>query len=353
MKIYDKTTQTYKELVLKPGGDTLPIGSIVAFSGENIPNGWLLCDGSVVSRTTYSELFNAIGLNYVEDGVEWLDEERFPLPNAKGKTIVGKDSTDTDFSKLGKTVGEKTHTLTVSEMPKHNHTGGILTTNTIAGNARYYFQQLGATNDENFSNSLKIGEAGGGQAHNNLQPSLTLNFIIKAKNTVAIKGDVIQETGTASETNVYSSVAIDNKIQALKSKNIIVVGYSRHTQSLTSWTNTLITDASVKTQIGNKLTFSNNKVIIGEGVSHIRISAKSSFKKTVTGDCSINVKKNDESITILDTYENVPSNSWHNTAISPSIIEVSQGDEISLNITLGNSGDVEFLAASYITIEEV
>ena len=186
-----------------------------------------------------------------------------------------------------------------------------------------------------------------------MQPSLTLNFIIKAKNTVAIKGDVIQETGTASETNVYSSVAIDNKIQALKSKNIIVVGYSRHTQSLTSWTNTLITDASVKTQIGNKLTFSNNKVIIGEGVSHIRISAKSSFKKTVTGDCSINVKKNDESITILDTYENVPSNSWHNTAISPSIIEVSQGDEISLNITLGNSGDVEFLAASYITIEEV
>lgn len=219
MKIYDKTTQTYKELVLKPGGDTLPIGSIVAFASDTIPNGWLLCDGSVVSRTTYSELFNAIGLNYVEDGVEWLDEERFPLPNAKGKTIVGKDSTDTDFSKLGKTVGEKTHTLTVSEMPKHNHTGGILTTNTIAGNARYYFQQLGATNDENFSNSLKIGEAGGGQAHNNLQPSLTLNYIIKAKNTVVVKGDVIQETGTASETNVYSAKAIDNKL-----KTNIVIG---------------------------------------------------------------------------------------------------------------------------------
>lgn len=213
MKIYDKTTQTYKELVLKPGGDTLPIGSIVAFSSDTIPNGWLLCDGSVVSRTTYSELFNAIGLNYVEDGVEWLDEERFPLPNPKGRTLVGKDSTDTDFNTLGKTGGEKTHTLTVSEMPKHNHTGGILTTNTIAGNARYYFQQLGATNDENFSNSLKIGEAGGGQSHNNLQPYMTTNFIIKAKNTVVIKGDVIQETGTASTTNVYSAKAIDNKLK--------------------------------------------------------------------------------------------------------------------------------------------
>lgn len=346
MQIYDKTTQTYKELVLKPGGDTLPIGSIVAFSGENIPNGWLLCDGSVVSRTTYSELFNAIGLNYVEDGVEWLDEERFPLPNAKGRTLVGKDSTDTDFNTLGKTSGEKTHTLTVDEMPSHKHSMNFGDSAGEDGSGFVYSSTSG-------NNNVFMLETGGGQAHNNLQPSLTLNFIIKAKNTVAIKGDVIQETGTASETNVYSSVAIDNKIQALKSKNIIVVGYSRHTQSLTSWTNTLITDASVKTQIGNKLTFSNNKVIIGEGVSHIRISAKSSFKKTVTGDCSINVKKNDESITILDTYENVPSNSWHNTAISPSIIEVSQGDEISLNITLGNTGDVEFLAASYITIEEV
>ena len=346
MKIYDKTTQTYKELVLKPGGDTLPIGSIVAFSGENIPNGWLLCDGSVVSRTTYSELFNAIGLNYVEDGVEWLDEERFPLPNAKGRTLVGKDSTDTDFNTLGKTSGEKTHTLTVDEMPSHKHSMNFGDSAGGDGSGFVYSSTSG-------NNNVFMLETGGGQAHNNLQPSLTLNFIIKAKNTVAIKGDVIQETGTASETNVYSSVAIDNKIQALKSKNIIVVGYSRHTQSLTSWTNTLITDASVKPQIGNKLTFSNNKVIIGEGVTHIRISAKSSFKKTVTGDCSINVKKNDESITILDTYENVPSNSWHNTAISPSIIEVSQGDEISLNITLGNSGDVEFLAASYITIEEV
>lgn len=38
MKILDKTTQTYKELVLKPGGDTLPIGSIVAFASDTIPN---------------------------------------------------------------------------------------------------------------------------------------------------------------------------------------------------------------------------------------------------------------------------------------------------------------------------
>lgn len=218
MKILDKTTQTYKELVLKPGGDTLPIGGIIAFASDTIPNGWLLCDGSVVSRATYSELFNAIGLNYVEDGVEWLDEERFPLPNVKGKTVVGKDSTDTDFNTLGKTAGEKTHTLTVDEMPSHTHDVAIAVNNTVAGGARYYFNSAGTTSapitdKAAWSNSLTAKAAGGGQAHNNLQPSLTLNYIIKAKNTVVIKGDVIQENGTASENNTYSAKAIDNKLK--------------------------------------------------------------------------------------------------------------------------------------------
>lgn len=218
MKILDKTTQTYKELVLKPGGDTVPIGSIVAFASDTIPNGWLLCDGSVVSRTTYSELFNAIGLNYVEDGVEWLDEERFPLPNAKGRTLVGKDSTDTDFNTLGKTAGEKTHTLTVSEMPSHNHLRDIenkIVNNGSGGAWSPSLKGTGNMTDEN--NSTR--NTGGGQAHNNLQPSLTLNYIIKAKNTVVVKGDVIQENGTASTTNVYSAKAIDNKL-----KTNIVIG---------------------------------------------------------------------------------------------------------------------------------
>ena len=212
MKILDKTTQTYKELVLKPGGDTLPIGGIIAFASDTIPNGWLLCDGSVVSRTTYSELFNAIGLNYVEDGVEWLDEERFPLPNVKGKTVVGKDSTDTDFNELGKTSGEKTHTLTVDEMPSHNHLRDIENKIVNNGSGGAWSPSLkGTGNMTNETNSTR--NTGGGQAHNNLQPSLTLNYIIKAKNTVVVKGDVIQENGTASTTNVYSAKTIDNKLK--------------------------------------------------------------------------------------------------------------------------------------------
>lgn len=208
MKILDKTTQTYKELVLKPGGDTLPIGSIVAFSGENIPNGWLLCDGSVVSRTTYSELFNAIGLNYVEDGVEWLDEERFPLPNAKGRTF------DTTLS-------------------------------------------------------------------SNLQPSLTLNYIIKAKNTVVVKGDVIQENGTASENNTYSAKAIDNKL-----KTNIVTGQEIATNEYIDGKRVYKRNISAigENSSGTTLTLSN----INFDFSEIWIDESNSFISSESETLSIN-----------------------------------------------------------------
>lgn len=236
MKILDKTTQTYKELVLKPGGDTLPIGSIVAFASDTIPNGWLLCDGSVVSRTTYSELFNAIGLNYVEDGVEWLDEERFPLPNPKGRTLVGKDSTDTDFNTLGKTSGEKTHRheFTIGQLYSYgvpigdgfDNAGAYKdSTSNFAGTTGTITAKTTNKNTA-IANSMDTNIEAGGKSStgdttlsSNLQPSLTLNYIIKAKNTVVVKGDVIQENGTASENNTYSAKAIDNKL-----KTNIVIG---------------------------------------------------------------------------------------------------------------------------------
>lgn len=205
MKIYDKTTQTYKELVLKPGGDTLPIGGIIAFASDTIPNGWLLCDGRAVSRTEYSELFKAIGTKHGSGN----GSTTFNLPNPKGRTLVGKDSTDTDFNELGKTGGEKTHTLTVDEMPSHKHE---LIVNKQQGGVNAALQPTWGTAFSS-TDSGSVLATGGDQPHNNLQPHIVTNFIIKAKNTVVVKGDVIQETDTASETNVYSAKAIDNKLK--------------------------------------------------------------------------------------------------------------------------------------------
>lgn len=298
MKILDKTTQTYKELVLKPGGDTLPIGSIVAFSGENIPNGWLLCDGSVVSRATYSELFNAIGLNYVEDGVEWLDEERFPLPNAKGRTLVGKDSTDTDFNTLGKTSGEKTHRheFTIGQLYSYgvpigdgfDNAGAYKdSTSNFAGTTGTITAKTTNKNTA-IANSMDTNIEAGGKSStgdttlsSNLQPSLTLNYIIKAKNTVVVKGDVIQENGTASENNTYSAKAIDNKL-----KTNIVTGQEIATNEYIDGKRVYKRNISAigENSSGTTLTLSN----INFDFSEIWIDESNSFISSESETLSIN-----------------------------------------------------------------
>lgn len=85
-----------------------------------------------------------------------------------GRVLVGVDTTQTEFNKVMKTGGEKTHTLNINEMPAHNHplkhgTGGSGTWGTN-------INQSGSTSSDNFA----IANTGGGQAHNNLQPYITV-----------------------------------------------------------------------------------------------------------------------------------------------------------------------------------
>ena len=82
---------------------------------------------------------------------------------AEGKTLVGVDSSDEDFSTVESTGGEKTHTLTVAEMPSHNHTFSVRATSGTATAWRVDFQNVqGQTTCTN--------STGGGGAHNNMPP---------------------------------------------------------------------------------------------------------------------------------------------------------------------------------------
>ena len=169
--------------------DFTPTGSIQMYGGSAAPDGWLICDGSEVSQTTYATLFGIIGTTYNTGGEAGGN---FRLPDFKRRTAVGAGGTGTGVlgNALGDTGGAETHTLTTSEMPSHNH-GGTTGSSTVpaqintGGAAISGAQTIGSQNTFISSTLLGSGHThtisseGGGAAHNNMQPSLVVNYIIK------------------------------------------------------------------------------------------------------------------------------------------------------------------------------
>lgn len=90
-------------------------GTVSPYAGETLPAGWLLCDGSAVARTSYPNLFSAIGVTWgVGDGVN-----TFNLPNLSARFLIGTDGISS-FD-LGDTGGASTVSLATANLPSHNH----------------------------------------------------------------------------------------------------------------------------------------------------------------------------------------------------------------------------------------
>ena len=105
--------------------------------------------GSIIIRDDTEDMSNFLGFTW---------EKVFA-----GRVLVGLDTSQTEFNTIGKTGGEKTHKLTINEMPSHNHPGGFKYTNGTGDYVRMYLGSDGtAVNNE--------GKTGGDQPHNNLQP---------------------------------------------------------------------------------------------------------------------------------------------------------------------------------------
>lgn len=149
--------------------DGFPIGGITAYSGENIPSGWLLCNGANISREDYSDLFDVVGTSFGSgDG-----STTFALPDLTSKFIYGA-SDSSDFNEKG---GEEAHTLTINEMPSHNHS---LTAHGSDGTGNMVSQSIGNGGSRVVAGWV-IGNTGGNQPHNNMPPYQAINYIIKAE----------------------------------------------------------------------------------------------------------------------------------------------------------------------------
>ena len=162
---------------------SIPIGGVTQYAGATSPSAnWAICDGTAVSRTTYATLFSRIGTTYgVGNGTT-----TFNLPNVKGKVIAGLDSTQTEFDALAETGGAKTHTLTSAEMPSHTHIQDSHTHNVgwdgagLANGSTSVWGLQSSGNNKATSGTVATNQnTGGGGAHNNLQPYIVMNYLIR------------------------------------------------------------------------------------------------------------------------------------------------------------------------------
>ncbi len=212
------------------GNDFIAAGTIMAWSGPTPPIGWLLCDGQSVDSVAnpdYAFLYAAIGTTYGGTG-----PDDFNVPNLTGRVPVGIDAGSTvtpGVAALGDITGDASVQLTEAQLASHGHTGAVTSTGsasgTTTGGGAHTHSQNGASwcaqgsgdsnlqgcgsstigggnHEHSFSlpahdHDVNVSNSGGDQAHPNVQPSIALNYIIKAipgvidQRLVEASGDVM------------------------------------------------------------------------------------------------------------------------------------------------------------------
>ena len=252
--------------------DTLPVGTVQPFLGLTPPLGYLICQGQLISKVEYPELYNICKSTF---GAE--TETHFYLPDLRGRTIAGYDSNDSTMNTIGKLLGAKTHThtsaahthtiaghthtsaahthstgnhtLTVAEMPSHGHTftrpailgvedqndGSYYSaynyrtssaysqgTNNTGGGGAHNHGNTGSTTPGNTgstsltSNSTTPGATG---SNTNFQPTVVMNWIVKAAMLIPeyfVVENTLTSTSTSNALSAAQGKILSNSVNELQ-----------------------------------------------------------------------------------------------------------------------------------------
>ena len=172
------------------------LGEISMFAGNFAPRGWAFCHGQILSINQNQTLYSLLGTTYGGDG-----RTTFALPDLRGRVAIheGQGNGMTN-RRLGQKLGTQTETLTIAQMPSHSHPATSTTETAVStspgeegvGNGQHLTSHFNAfnaaaTDDKTLggsgSTTTTTGNTGGGQAHDNIQPGLAINYIIALSGT--------------------------------------------------------------------------------------------------------------------------------------------------------------------------
>ena len=172
-------------------GDDMPtpfVGQIIMFAGNYAPEGWALCDGSLLPVADYEDLFALIGTTYGGDG-----QETFGLPDLRGRVPIGDGQGLSNYI-IGETCGVETVKLQRDHLPQHSHPVAAVhdlgNTNIPAGNVvlaalggqagsgEFQVAAYAPANDLLTLNPNSVSITGGDQPHENIQPYQAVNYCI-------------------------------------------------------------------------------------------------------------------------------------------------------------------------------
>jgi microcystin-dependent protein len=153
------------------------VGEIRMFAGNFAPAGWMFCEGQLLPISENETLFQLIGTTYGGDG-----ESTFALPDLRGRAPIHYGNGFT----LAETGGAETVTLTVNQIPAHNHallaaSDHGITSNPVDAFPAAVLPPTVRTYDSSanaFMNPAAVQAVGGSQPHENMQPYLAINYII-------------------------------------------------------------------------------------------------------------------------------------------------------------------------------